>query len=211
MDAEFWHERWNNNQIGFHQSDFNALMVAYFGALGLNPGARVFVPLCGKSRDIGWLLSQGYEVIANELSSRAIDQLFAELGVAPKVEDVGPLKHYTADGLIVFVGDIFEVTAGHLGRIDAVYDRAALVALPPDMRARYAAHLADITCTAPQFLLTFEYDQSVMEGPPFSVDQIEVTRVYGAHYGLSRLARAEVGDGGLKGVCPAVEVAWHLR
>jgi thiopurine S-methyltransferase len=141
----------------------------------------------------------------------AIDQLFEELGVAPSIKAVGPLQHYTSEGLSIFVGDVFEITATHLGSIHAVYDRAALVALPPDIRARYAAHLAAITGAAPQFLLTFEYDQSVMEGPHFSVDQMEITRVYGAHYALSRLARADVGGGGLKGVCPAVEVAWHLR
>lgn len=210
MDAEFWHERWRENRLGFHQSDYNALLVAHFDRLELPAGARVFVPLCGKTRDIAWLLDQGYRVSGAELSALAVDQLFADLQLAPEITQADGLAQYAAPGIDIFAGDIFDLTAARLGTTDAVYDRAALVALPHDMRPRYGAHLHAITGGAAQFLLCFEYDQSRMEGPPFSVDAGEVARVYHGHYALQEVARRPV-QGGLKGVVPAEEVAWLLR
>ena len=85
----------------------------------------------------------------------------------------GSHRRYSADGIDIFAGDIFEITADVLGPVDAVYDRAALVALPEGMRRRYAAHLAGITAVAPQLLVTFEYDQAEMDGPPFSITEEE--------------------------------------
>lgn len=210
MDAEFWHERWKTNRIGFHQRDVNALMMAHFGALNLTRDCTVFVPLCGKSHDIGWLMNQGYRVIGSELSAVAVDQLFDALGLAPNMSAAGALTLHEAAGLSIFVGDIFDITADRLGTVDGVYDRAALVALPEGMRTDYAAHIATITASAPQFLLSFEYDQTAMQGPPFSVNGEEVERVYGRYYDLTLIERTEV-VGGLKGICPATETAWLLR
>jgi thiopurine S-methyltransferase len=97
-----------------------------------------------------------------------------------------------------------------LGPVDAVYDRAALVALPASMRDRYIAHLTSITAKAPQLLICYEYDQSAMEGPPFSITGEEVLRYYAATYDAKLLASAEV-PGGLKGKCSAKEHVWLLR
>jgi len=178
MDSEFWHQRWQNNQIGFHNAEANPLLLTYFHELAMARDSRVFVPLCGKTRDIGWLLSQGYRVAGAELSELAIEQLFAELVVQPEITDAGEVKRYSAPDLDVYVGDIFKLTANTLGTVDAVFDRAALVALPEDMRDRYARHLTEITSNVPQLLLTFEYDQTQMPGPPFSVCDQEVRRHY---------------------------------
>lgn len=210
MDAKFWHDRWAANQIGFHQSDYNALMIASFPALGLAAGATVFVPLCGKTRDIAWLLGQGCHVIGAELSRLAVESLFADLGIAPQIAAEGPLERFAAPGLDIFVGDIFDLAASHLGPVNAVYDRAALVALPAQMRQGYAAHLRTITAAAPQLLICFDYDQSAMEGPPFSIDRAEVERLYGADYTLTELATVPV-EGGLKERIAARETAWLLR
>jgi len=210
MDAEFWHERWRENRIGFHQPAPNAMLVDHIGALGLAAGARIFLPLCGKTRDIGWLLSQGYRVAGAELSRLAVDQLFEDLGLTPEITEMGALARFHAPGIDIFAGDIFALDAEGLGPVDASYDRAALVALPPDMRARYGAHMARITGGAPQFVICFDYDQSLMSGPPFSIDAAEIARVYGPHYGLTDLAHAPV-SGGLKGICPATERVWLLR
>lgn len=210
MDTEFWHERWEAGQLGFHQPKPNAMLVRHLGALELAKGARVFLPLCGKTLDIGWLLSQGHRVAGAELSEIAIQDLFTDLGVDPEVTPAGDLKRYSADGIDIFVGDIFTLSADVLGPVDAVYDRAALVALPPEMRTRYAGHLPAITGRAPQFLLTFEYDQSAINGPPFSVSAAEVSRLYRETYRMTPLDRADVA-GGLKGVCPAEEAVWLLR
>ncbi len=209
MDTEFWLQRWRNNEIGFHQREVNPLLAARFNDLCLQRGARAFVPLCGKSLDIPWLLSRGYRVAGVELSELAIEQLFAELGVRPQVSEIGELKRYSATDIDVFAGDIFELSAGVLGPVDATYDRAALVALPEAMRERYARHVTAITGRAPQFLLTFEYDQSEMDGPPFSVTGAAVNRLYKGSYDVT-LAMSRDVPGGLKGICAATENAWLL-
>ena len=165
---------------------------------------------CGKTVDIPWLLAQGYRVAGAELSEIALRDLFAEMGVVPEVTETGAHRRYSASGVEIFAGDIFELTAETLGPVDAVYDRAALVALPEGMRELYAAHLAAITGRAPQLLVTFDYDQSVMDGPPFAVDEAGLRRCHDARFEIERLAEAEV-PGGLKGVCPAIESAFLLR
>ncbi len=209
MDAQFWHQRWENSEIAFHERVANPLLVKYCHALSLSRGNRVFVPLCGKSLDIGWLLSQGYKVAGAELSELAITQLFEQLGTDPKVTDLGEVKHYSALQIDMFVGDIFALTRELLGPVDAIYDRAALVALPEDMRGRYSRHLTEITVNAQQLLITFEYDQELMNGPPFSINEAEVNRQYIDRYQPTLLASSEV-KGGLKGVCAAKEHVWLL-
>jgi thiopurine S-methyltransferase len=210
MDEQFWRRKWELNEIAFHQGEANPLLVAYFQALALGEGGRVFLPLCGKSLDIHWLLSSGYRVAGAELSLLAIEQLFAELGVTPEVTAVGPMSRYSAPGIDIFVGDIFNLSRGMLGPVDAVYDRAALVALPEAMRNRYAAHLMEITDGAPQLLIAFDYDQSLIDGPPFSVDRVEVRRHYAHNYDLTLLASPDV-KGGLKGKVAAKEDVWLLK
>lgn len=209
MEAQFWHERWEKNEIGFHQGDANPMLVRHFQALDPAERFRVFLPLCGKTRDIAWLLSQGHQVVGAELSELAIQQLFEELGQKPGVSQVGALSHYRVPGVDIFVGDIFQLTAQTVGTVDAIYDRAALVALPADMRRRYADHLRAITATAPQLLISFEYDQSQMDGPPFSVPAAEIRNHYAAHYDIALLESADVA-GGLKGKAKADETVWLL-
>lgn len=210
MEASFWLERWTHNEIGWHERDFNPLLLTHFRQLHVAAGSRVFVPLCGKTKDIAWLLQQGYCVAGSELSELAVQQLFTELGATPSVTKLGAQKRYSTQGLDVFVGDLFALDAAQLGAVDAIYDRAALVALPPAMRERYTQHLLALTHGAPQLLICFEYDQSVMPGPPHSVTAAEVWRHYGAHYRLT-LAAVQAVAGGLKGVTPANELVWLLQ
>lgn len=210
MDPDFWHRRWRENRIGFHQLTANAMLTRHIGALGLAEGARIFLPLCGKTRDIGWLIAQGFRVAGVELSRIAIEQLFRDLGLSPEITDMGALTRFSAENIDIFVGDIFALCPDILGPVDASYDRAALVALPAEMRPRYAAHMAGITGDAPQLLICFEYDQALMSGPPFSVDTEEVARLYGTYFTLTDHDAAPVA-GGLKGICPAIERVWMLR
>lgn len=210
MDASFWLQKWEDNNIAFHASEPNSALVKHFPALSLSPGSRVFLPLCGKTLDIAWLLSQGYRVAGAELSAIAIEQLFTELDVKPSITEAGNLTHYSAPNLDIFVGDIFNLSREVLGPVDAIYDRAAIVALPPDMRARYTPHLMEITDTAPQLIVSFEYDQTQMAGPPFSVSNQEITQHYQESYALTRLTSKNI-PGGLKGKCEATKNIWLLR
>lgn len=208
MQHDFWHQKWQSNQIGFHLPEANPLLVQHLASLKLKQHARIFLPLCGKTLDIAWLLSQGYQVVGAELSEIAIEALFAQLQVTPKITALGNIKHYSAPNIDVYVGDIFKLTPAILGKVDAVYDRAALVALPENMRAHYAAHLIALTNAAPQLLICFTYDQSLHAGPPFSIHADEVQHHYQAAYDLNLLASAPM-LGGLKGQIPATEqVCW---
>lgn len=209
MKPKFWHQRWTDNEIGFHADKPNGLMRAYFGELKIGEGGRVFVPLCGKSLDVGWLASQGYQVIGAELSELAIKALFEDLGVDPVITDEGAFRVYRTEGIEIYVGDFFDLDAVTLGPVDAAYDRAALIAMPNDMRARYADHLAAITARAPQFLLTVEYNPNDLKGPPFPVTEAEVRRLYEARFECRERSRRDI-KGGLKGRCKADEVVWFL-
>ena len=211
MEHSFWHDRWATNQIGFHQPAANPLLVTHCAALALPSAGRVLLPLCGKTLDIAWLLAAGYRVVGVELSELAVQQLFAELGATPCIQVLNDaLQRYETDKLTVFVGDIFALNREQLGPVDAIYDRAALVALPAALRPRYASHLTAISAGARQLLISFDYEQSQLPGPPFAVLAEELTELYGQHYQLQPLARQPLA-GGLKGRCPADEMVWLLQ
>ena len=209
MDTNFWLQKWEKNEITFHEGEANPALVKYIKELSLAKGSRVFIPLCGKTLDIAWLLSKGYRVAGAELSKKAIEELFSGLGVKLKISASGKVSHYSAENIDIFVSNIFDVSKKMLGSVDAIYDRAALVALPEEIRHRYAKHLMEITDQAPQLLITYEYDQTLQEGPPFSVSNEEVNQHYKDRYDLTLLESINI-PGGLKGKCPATENVWLL-
>ncbi|MFT5396682.1 MAG: thiopurine S-methyltransferase [Gammaproteobacteria bacterium] len=209
MEAEFWHERWGSNNIGFHEKKPNDLLIKHFNRLKLEKDSCLLLPLCGKTHDIAWLLSKGHRVVGVELSEIAIQQLFEELNLQPTLTQQGKLKHYSSNKLDIFAGDLFNCTQEHLKSIDAIYDRAALVALPKDMRMRYTSHLKAITQNAPQLLISFEYDQAQMEGPPFSISTKEIEKHYSDSYKITHLEECVVG-GRLKSKVDAMEHIWLI-
>lgn len=210
MDNDFWLRLWDNNRIPFHEAAANSLLVKHLGALALPAASRIFLPLCGKSRDIAWLLSRGHRVVGAELSGLAIAQLFEELGAVPEITTSGAMPCFRAPGIDLYVGDIFDLTATDLGLVDAVYDRAAVIALPADLRQRYADHMAAITAIAPQLLISFEHERKNRDGPPFTVDPAELTRLYGRTYDLTFLERIRVGRGP-DGRSTTFDTIWLLR
>ncbi|MFK7849207.1 MAG: thiopurine S-methyltransferase [Rhodothermales bacterium] len=209
MDASFWFGKWERNEIGFHQPAPNPMLVNNFEALSLNKGDRVFIPLCGKTHDIGWLLSKGFRVAGVELSQVAIEQLFTSLSVTPEISKLDTLLHYSAPNIDIFVGDVFALSGEILGPVDAIYDRAALVALPKEMRMQYTPLLTNITNTASQLVVIYAYDQDVVPGPPFSITTDELTQHYKTIYDL-KLLSSEAAPNGMKGLCPATESVWLL-
>lgn len=209
MEPDFWHQKWQIKEIGFHQPKANPLLVKHFKALSLEKGARIFLPLCGKTLDIAWLLLNGYQVAGVELSEIAIEELFLELGIKPNITNIGKLKRYSGKNIAIFVGDFFELSTATLGPVDAIYDRAALVALPESMRQQYTRHLIRITDKAPQLVICLEYRQELIAGPPFSIDTLEINRHYNTTYTLSCIESSDIA-GGLKGVCTAQENVWLL-
>ena len=182
MDADFWKAKWEKGEIAFHEGEANPLLVKYFKELLLAKGSRVFVPLCGKTLDIAWLLSHGYRVAGAELSEIAVKELFAGLGVEPKISEVGRVSRYRAQSIDIFLGDLFHVTRDMLGPVDVIYDRAALVVLPKEMRDRYTEHLVEISDNAPQLVIAYEYDQRVIGGPPFPFSVADLTALFAEGY-----------------------------
>ncbi|MEP3199994.1 MAG: thiopurine S-methyltransferase [Lentilitoribacter sp.] len=209
MEADFWHKKWQLNEIGFHKTHANPLLVKYIDQLELDEGDRIFLPLCGKTLDIDWLLQQDFQVVGVELSELAIQQLFEQLELKPQIAEIGSLKRYSTKNIDVFVGDIFEIHRKLIGHIDAIFDRAALVALPSEMRIQYAKHLIDITNNAPQILITFEYDPTGVSGPPHAIAQEEIASHYGDFYQIKTLEQFDL-PGGIKGKPEAIEHVWLL-
>jgi len=209
LNVESWKQAWELNNIGFHKSKPHPLLVKYISKLDLSMGDRVFLPLCGKTLDIAWLLSQGYQVCGVEVSQLAIDQLFQELGVQPSISENGRFICYRAKNISIYIGDVFDLSKDVLGEVSAIYDRAALVALPEDLRVKYTRHLIEISESAPQLVITFEYDQSMKAGPPFSVDGDEISQHFGETYTLDLLESYSL-PGGLKGSREATENIWKF-
>lgn len=177
MQPDFWHERWQNGQIGFHLPAENPRLVAHWAKIA-TPGARVLVPLCGKSVDLAWLAARGHEVVGVELSELAARAFFEERGIAPEVVEAGPFRIFRRDRVSIAVGDFFASTPETLGGSFALaYDRAALIALPPELRERYVRTLRGLLSPRGKVLLvTLDFDAP--GGPPFSVDAAAVRSLH---------------------------------
>ncbi|WP_369300527.1 thiopurine S-methyltransferase [Pseudomonas sp. N2-5-1-1] len=183
MEPKFWQERWARNQIGFHLPEVNPYLQRHWPKLALVEGAKVLVPLCGKSLDLMWLASLGYRVLGVELSEQAVQAFFSEQGLVPRISQRGVFKVYQADLIEVWCGDFFALDAEALADCSALYDRAALIALPPLMRAQYAEHLNALLRPGCQgLLITLDYDQTQKAGPPFAVTDDEVKVLLGSHW-----------------------------
>ena len=194
MDPDFWHQRWQARQIGFHQSAPHPFLERCWPSLNLTTGARVYVPLCGKSLDMVWLSVRSYRVVGSELSSLAVEEFFGEQpGTDAQIEPRGPFHWHRSGAFEIFVGDALQLTPELLGPVQAAYDRAALVALPPPMREHYAQHFATLMPAGSRTLLiAFEYDQAIKDGPPFSVEPDEVRRLYGDFFRVDELERVDI-------------------
>ncbi len=175
MDANFWHQRWREGRIGFHHDAPMPLLLEHWPRLALAPGRRVLVPLCGKSLDLLWLAAQGHRVLGVELSPLAIAQFLEENALQAEIHDSALGRHYRSGQIELIEGDAFALDEATLAGCDAVYDRAAIIALPPDLRRRYAATVyARLPRGCAGLMITLEYPQAEKDGPPFSVQEPEV-------------------------------------
>lgn len=187
METEFWHARWEQGLIGWHQEEVNPHLERFWPRLALDAGAKVFVPLCGKSLDLLWLARAGYEVIGVEVSATAVATLFRDNELNATVSSLRDFQVWRGEGLRIFQGDFFCLRAADLAGVAAIYDRASLIAFPPQMRPGYVDHLMGVTPDAGAgLLITLEYDSGEMQGPPFSVSEDEVNKLLGSRVPLRR-------------------------
>lgn len=193
METDFWLQRWREGHTGFHRDRVMPLLEQHWDALALPAGSRVFVPLAGKSLDMMWLAEHGYRVLGAELSPLAVEQFFAENGLQPQMHDSRYGRHHVAGAIELICGDVFALDAVALADCAGVYDRAALIALPPAMRRRYAEDVygrLPVNCRG--LLITLEYPQVEKDGPPFSVDEPEVRSLLGARWNVDLLERRDI-------------------
>lgn len=193
MQHEFWHERWQQNQIGFHRDDIHPHLQQYWPKLALKPDSRVLVPMCGKSNDMLWLLEQGYQVLGVELSPLAVTAFFTENDLQPNSRQQGEFLLHEIDGLQILCGDFFALQKEDLGKIEAVYDRGALVALPENMQRDYVKKLAQLLEFGTTILLiALDYPQAQMSGPPFSLSHADIAKLYQSWCEIELLADEDV-------------------
>lgn len=219
MEREFWLERWREHQLGWHRDDVNPLLTEYWSSLELGAGSKVFVPLCGKTLDMGYLASLGHEVLGCELSSIAVREFFTEAGIVYESVQEGRFVRHRGGSITILQGDVFDLDASLLSGVAAVYDRGALIALPPDMRGRYVELLmSGLPQSVRTLLLSLEYDQSLVGGPPFSVPEAQVRATYGESHEVTRLFSevtpeipprfSELGLGGSSS--PVRQMVWKI-
>lgn len=197
MQHDFWHQRWQNNEIGFHQQEVNPYLAHYYGHLGPDIAARsklrVFVPLCGKSQDMIWLAQNGYSVVGVEVSQIAVEDFFRENELPLEKSEQGAHIKYSSGQIEIWQGDYFSLQREQLGAISDVYDRASLIALPPEMRQDYATKMSELLVPDERIMLvTLSYDQAQMGGPPFSVSEDEVRSLYQDHFQIDKLAARNI-------------------
>jgi thiopurine S-methyltransferase len=208
MEPKFWREKWATNQIGFHEDVFHESLCEHWESFGVERRATVFVPLCGKSKDMVWLRERGHQVVGIELSEIAVQAFFDENGLSAERDEFGPFSRYRGGGYTLLCGDIFDLTREFLGPFAALYDRAALIALPPETRRAYVEHVRTL-CEVQTLglLITISYPPEAVSPPPFLVPPEEVDALYGSWCEITPLG---TGPTQVKGVA-GTHAAFRLR
>ncbi len=193
MTHAFWHERWQNNEIGFHLDHYNPYLTEFCCELDLRPGDTLFIPLCGKTQDMVWLRDQGYQVIGVELSPIACEAFFTEHQIPYSTQQQDNFTVYQSDSITIYCGDFFQTNSHMLSGIRGVFDRGSMVALPQEERERYVEHMRTILPTPISMLMvSFEYAIDEMRGPPYMVTEQELQRHYGDLFQTRLLTRKDV-------------------
>jgi thiopurine S-methyltransferase len=219
MDMAFWLERWNRGQTGFHQHHINPYLGYYYGEMGpplqKRSDLKVFVPLCGKSRDLWWLQQSGYQTLGVECSELAVEQFFTEQQLNYSKMHTQSHVSYKSDKLEILLGDFFTLQADDIGNITDIFDRASLIALPREMRVEYVSKVTELQKPGTRTLLiTLTYPENEMDGPPFSVTEEEVNELYRDNFKVEKLAAKNILEDEPrfkdKGLTSLMETAYKL-
>ena len=195
MHHDQWLDRWKQNRIGFHESTVNPHLRRYLPDFNLNPGDTIFMPLCGKAHDIDWIAQQGFQAIGIELSEIAIESFFSEHNLQYQQFESERFTLRKSGNISLIQGDYFDLQREDLSACKMIYDRASLIAIDEANRSRYCAHMLSIVPQATdQLLITLDYDQAQMKGPPYAVSTPEVSRHYASEYSIDALEQNDVLD-----------------
>lgn len=208
MDAQFWLDKWAADQIGFHEDKVHPLLAAHWESIGVEVTAPVFVPLCGKSKDMVWLRARGHPIVGVELSEIAVAAFFTENGIVATRDAYAGFVRFRGGGYTLLCGDILDLNATILGIFAAYYDRAALIALPRQMRDDYMGLLRGVCPkTATGLLITVSYPPDAVSPPPFPVTQDEIDTL---HVDWADIDVLGSGQTTVKNVAGS-ETAWRIR
>lgn len=216
MERDFWIERWEKHEIGFHQPKAQPALVTHWPRLGVKSGSTVFVPLSGKSLDMTWLAGQGLKVVGSELSPLAVREFFEDQGEIPDVRRHDGFEIMSKGAVEIWLGDFFALDRAHLPAFDAFYDRAALVAMPPEMQRGYVDKLAELVPTgAVGLLIGLDYNPQEMQGPPFPVPRARVVELLGDAFDVefieARSGLAKADHLAKRGITYLEEASYLLR
>jgi len=190
-----WESRWQEGRIGFHLPEVNSYLLRYSDKLLTQNPESVFVPLCGKTLDLPWLAGRTKKVVGIELVHKAVKDFFKENKLTHSIQQSGKLNLFSSDTIVLFQGDFFDLNKEQTASFDAIYDRASIVALDQPERERYVNHLMSFLEPGGRILLiTLEYDQNQMTGPPFSVPADEIERLYAPYGVLELLETSDILD-----------------
>lgn len=188
MELSYWQSRWKKGKIGFHMPDGYPGLKKYWGSLNLKPHPTVLVPLCGKTIDLAHLAQLGATVVGVEISERAILEFFNEQNLSFETDTFADFTIRKSENIELWEGDFFKFPTHKHPSFDLIYDKAALVALPPKMRKRYGKKLSALSSDATSILLHhFIYSQEQMSGPPFSVSVQEVEVLFSNQFRIQLL------------------------
>ena len=181
MKAQFWLEKWSNQETGFHLDSAHPLLQKFYSQV-FNPKEGVFVPLCGKSSDLAFFAEKGSYTLGCELAEKAVRAFFSSQNKTDdkklQISDIAKFQLYQLNNIEILIGDYFDLQAKQLESCKTIYDRAALIALPELMRKDYVEHMRNIIPHAKMLLITLGYPQHEMNGPPFSVLKEEVKQLF---------------------------------
>ncbi len=194
MQQSYWEARWRKRKTGFHRADVNPALVNHWDALRISSGNTVAVPFCGKAVDMVWLRDRGYEVIGIEFVEQACREFFEEhTTTKPDVRKSKRGLVFSGEAITLHCADLFKLTPSDTGPARALYDRASLVAIPPEIRPRYVEKLGELfPDVREQLLISFEYDTDIMQGPPFSVEETEIRALYEADFCVTLLSEKDL-------------------
>lgn len=177
-DKHYWQQRWQDNKIGFHLSAPNGFLVDHLPTLKLAKKATIFVPFCGASIDMAYLMQQGYQVVGSEISELACATFFKEQQLEYQVQEADCFKHFQSEGITIYCGDHYNLSPEWFTHVTAIYDRAAFVAVEPTQRVTYIKKLNQLIPNFKSLLIVQEYHKVEKQGPPYSLNETQIIEHY---------------------------------
>lgn len=188
MELSYWQSKWRKGNTGFHMKEGYPGLKEHWNSVQIKDNAAVLVPLCGKTKDLLFLSQQCRRVIGVEISEMAVREFLKENNLEAEKFSFADFSVYQAKNIEIWQGDFFKLPKHKLPRLDLIYDKAALIALPPEMRANYAEQILEFTTSQTKILLhLFDYPQEEMNGPPFSVSIEEINNYFGKRFSIGIL------------------------